>query len=131
MSAKSIGREVAVCVMGFVLMFVGHFLGVMGYVMAQGNSWHAPYWWSYLILYPAAAAFVMHVSSARWLPTSACLVASPILYFAALGVTEGDWLSNDGALWGALVAFGATALVARYMAIRRVLGSAPARDSAQ
>jgi hypothetical protein len=130
MSAKSIGRDVSVCVMGFVLMFVGHFLGVMGYGMAEGSSWHMPYWWSWLILYPAAAAFVMRVSSANWLPTSACLLAFPVLYFGALGVMEGDWLSNDGALWGAFVTFGATALVARYMATRRALATAPARDAA-
>jgi uncharacterized membrane protein YkvI len=126
MTAKSIGREVAVCAFGFFLMFVAHFLGVMGYGLAQDRSWHMPYWWSYLILYPAAAALVLRMSSAHWLATSVCLVAFPVLYFGALGVMEGDWFSNDGALWGALVALAVTALVARYVAGRRTHRTAPA-----
>ena len=44
MTAKSIGREVAVCAFVFFLMFVAHFLGVMGYAMAEGRSCHMPYW---------------------------------------------------------------------------------------
>ena len=106
--------------MGFGLMFIGHVLGLLGYVMAQENSWHLPYWWSYLVIYPAAAAFVMRVSSANWLATSMCLVAFPVLYFGALGVLEGRWSASDGAFWGALVAFAVTATLARLMAARRM-----------
>jgi hypothetical protein len=117
---NSIGREVAVCAMGFGLMFIGHVLGLLGYVMTQGNSWHMPYWWSYLVMYPAATAIVMRMSSASWLATSMCLVAFPVLYFGALGVFEGRWSASDGAFWGALVAFAMTAMLARLMAARRM-----------
>jgi hypothetical protein len=130
MTVKSIGRDVGVCAMGFVLLFVNHFLGVMGYGMAEGNTWHMPYWWSYVIVYPAAAAFVVWLTAAQWLTTSVCLIAFPIVYFGALGVLEGDWSSNDGALWGALVALGVTALVARHVAGRRTMPTAPAHTAA-
>lgn len=126
MTVMSIVRGVGVCALGFVVMFVGHFFGLMGYAMAEGNTWHLPYWWSWLVLYPLAAALMVRVSGAHWLATSACFLAFPVFYFGALGVVENDWLSNDGALFGAFVVLAITAVVARFVAGRRVMRAVPA-----
>lgn len=115
---ESIGREVVVCVGGIVLMFVGHALGFIAWRATEELAFRLPYWWSYVLIYPAAAALALHVMRAHWLSTAACLCAAPVLYFLHLGVVDGNWLASDAAFGGSLAAFFMTAVVG-YVVTRR------------
>ncbi|HUE90349.1 MAG TPA: hypothetical protein VMO26_30055 [Vicinamibacterales bacterium] len=93
-------------------MFVAHVLAFLGWAASQDFSLRPPYWWGYLVLYPATGWAAARLSRASWGQIAICLCTPPILYFLALGVLEADWLASDGALWGGLLALALTALVA-------------------
>src|SRR5688572_13951836 len=83
---------------GFALMFVAHIAAFFGW-----NS-GLPYWWAYLVLYPAAAVVSVRlkVLSPTLAALSLCFV--PVLYFALLGIVDGDWHASHNALAGAVLA---------------------------
>jgi len=108
---KVLARCLGLAALGFVLMFVGHALGLFGWMVTEGRGFRPPYWWGYLLVYPAAAAVATRTTRASWRQTALCICAPPIVYFLALGILEGDWLASDGALWGSLATLVLTACV--------------------
>lgn len=44
---------------------LAHVLGLLGWAASEGRGFHPPYWWGYLILYPAAAS-ARRQSSISW-----------------------------------------------------------------
>jgi hypothetical protein len=108
---RALARCLGLAALGVVLMFVAHAFGFLGWMASEGRGFRPPYWWSYLILYPAAAAVVARATSSGWREAALCLCAPPIIYFLALGVLEGAWLASDGTLWASLATLALTALV--------------------
>jgi hypothetical protein len=105
-------RCVVLGAVGGVVMFVAHFLGLLGWMLTEGREMHPPYWWAYLVLYPIAAVTAMALSRIGWLQAALCVCATPVIYFFMLGVLDGDWLASDGAFGGSLLAVALTVLVA-------------------
>lgn len=103
-------RCLALLALSVVLMFVAHLLAFVGSVASDGHAWRTPYWLGYVLLYPAAGVTIARLTGAGGMALTLCLCAPPVLYFASLGLLEGNWSASDGALWGALLAFGVTAI---------------------
>ena len=103
-------RCLALLALSVVLMLVGHLLAFAGYVASAGHAWRTPYWLGYLLLYPAAGVTIARLTRAGGMALTLCLCAPPVLYFASLGVVDGNWSASDGALWGSLLALGVTAI---------------------
>jgi hypothetical protein len=111
---RALARCLGLGALGVVLMFVAHFLGLLGWMLSEGKEMRPPYWWGYLILYPVAAAIATRVTSASWREAALCLCAPPVLYFVAHAVIDGEWHMSDDAALGSLLTLGVTALVAYY-----------------
>jgi len=109
---RVLARCLGLAALGFVLMFVAHVLGLLGWMASEGRGFRPPYWWGYLLVYPAAAAIAARSTRVGWRQTALCICAPPIIYFLALGILEGAWLASDGALWGSLATLALTAFVA-------------------
>lgn len=105
-------RVGAVMALGFALMFVGHFLAFVGWTATEGMRYRPPYWWGYLLVYPAAGAVLARLDVMRGWQTAGCLCLAPVGYFLMLGFRYGTWTANDAALAGALLAAGVTGIVA-------------------
>ena len=112
MSSRSrFARVVALVAVGFLLMFVCHFLAFAGWMATEGLSRRLPYWWGYLLVYPMAGVVVARLALLEAWPAAACLGAAPVIYFLSLGLLEGAWSASDAALGGALLATAITGLV--------------------
>lgn len=109
---RVLARCLGLAALGIVLMLLAHALGLLGWMASEGRGFRPPYWWGYLLVYPAAAAIAVRATIGSWRETSLCICAPPIIYFLALGVLEGDWRASDGALWGSLATLALTAFVA-------------------
>ena len=113
-------RGAALLGTGFLLMLGAHLVAIFGYLALAGlgapedSPFIPPYWWGYLVLYPAAGAIAARRRRSSWQLIAFCLCLPPILYFLTLGIVESRWDASQGALWGALVALVLTGLVASY-----------------
>ena len=110
-SRSRLARVVALVVLGFLLMFVCHFLAFAGWMATGGLPRRLPYWWGYLLVYPIAGIAVARLAVLEAWPAAACLCAAPVMYFLSLGLLEGAWSASDTALVGTLLATGITGLV--------------------
>ncbi len=99
---RAIGRTILIVLLGGLLMFVGHFGAFLAYAT---NLRHAPYWWSYLLLYPLAAVLIVRRGWLGPLTAALAICALPALYFLALGVLESNWTASDSAIIGVGAAF--------------------------
>lgn len=115
----AVARGAALLAVGVVLMFAAHVLAFLGFGASEGLAFRPPYWWGYLLLYPAAGAIVTRFTRAKWRQVAICLCLPPILYFFALGAIDARWRASDGALWGCILAGALTALVAFGISVRR------------
>jgi hypothetical protein len=112
-------HAIALLVVGGLLMLLAHFLGLLGWGISEGRTFHPPYWWSYLILFPLTGYLTVGATSVDWRLAAFCLCAPPILYFTALGIRDGSWVESDAALLGAVAALTLTAGAAFRAAIAR------------
>jgi hypothetical protein len=103
-------RCLALVALSVFLMLVAHLLAFVGSVASAGHPWRTPYWLGYVLLYPAAGVTIARLTRGSLMALTLCLCAPPVLYFTSLGVLEGNWSASDGALWGALLALGVTAI---------------------
>lgn len=117
---RTLGRFIAVAALGGLLMFVAHFAGLLRYSNVPGLR-RLPYWWAYLILYPAGAAMVARRHWLHPVLAAAAICLLPVLYFLALGVGESDWTTSDTAIAGVGVAFVLAAAAASWSARREAV----------
>jgi hypothetical protein len=105
-------RVAAVAALGFLLMFVSHFLTLTSWIATEHRAVRPPYWWSYLVVYPIAGLVLARRGVLSGWNVAFCLCAAPVLYFLLLGIMDGTWLANSFALGGSLGATLVTGIIA-------------------
>ena len=127
-------RSAALLGTGVLLMLVAHLVAILGYLtLASLGATDdfpliPPYWWGYVVLYPAAAVVAARRSQASWQQIALCLCIPPVAYFLTLGIVESKWDASSGAIWGALLALVLTAIVA-FFARSPVTAVSPSGES--
>src|SRR5882724_3150237 len=100
---RVLSKMFVVAILGFALMFVGHFAAFLAAEYA--GRLHLPYWWSYLLLYPVLAVTVVRRSFLPPLAASVAACLAPGTYFLALGFLESTWTISSTAIIGFACAF--------------------------
>ena len=84
-------RAVAVAVLGFFLMFVGHFLAFVGWSATHDLALQLPYWWGFVLIYPMVGLVLARRRVLFGWRVACPLYAAPFLYVFLRGATEGRW----------------------------------------
>ncbi|MBA2626421.1 MAG: hypothetical protein H0U85_00250 [Gemmatimonadales bacterium] len=115
---RNLGRVIPVAGLGGLLMFVAHFTGLLRYSDVPDLR-QLPYWWAYLLIYPAGAAMVARRHWLHPVAAAAAICVVPAVYFVSLGLRESSFTSSDRAIAGVGVAFVLAVVAASWAARHR------------
>ena len=96
--------------LGGALMFVGHLFAFASSI----NRVPAPYWWSYVILYPLAGVLAVRRGALSPVMASIAVCLLPAAYFTAIGIADGNWHTSSTAIVGVCISFAITLLCATW-----------------